>query len=126
MYIVLFVVFLNLRRGIFFCVGEFGFFYSLNSLNRVRACAGTPYSAPRDLQKQDCVIARFSCYSTKKKFRTLYKILPNPVNTRFSGCCLRCRTDSSVSLLFMNVFRKKVCDFYIYFYVCVYMYVLFG
>ena len=31
--------------------------------------AGTPYSAPRDLQKQDrvTVIARFSCYSKKPK-----------------------------------------------------------
>ncbi len=48
-----------------FCVGDF--FYPLNSLNRVRICAGTPYSAPRDLLKQDRVIARFSDYSTEKK-----------------------------------------------------------
>ncbi len=41
------------------------FSYPLNSLNRVRICAGTPYSSPRDLQHQDRVIARFSCYSTK-------------------------------------------------------------
>ncbi len=62
MYIVLFVVFFNLRRWIFFASVNSG----LNSLNRVRICAGIPYSAPRDLQKQDRVIARFSCYSTKK------------------------------------------------------------
>ncbi len=55
-------------------------------MNCVRICASTPYSAPRDLQKQDRVIARFLCYSTKKKnIWTLYKILPNPVISRFSG-----------------------------------------
>ena len=42
------------------------FFYPLNSLNRVIICAGTPYSAPRDLIKKVCVIVRFSCYSMKK------------------------------------------------------------
>ncbi len=52
--------------NIFLCRGM-GFFYPLNSLIHVRICAGTLYSAPRDLQKQDRVIARFSCYTTTKK-----------------------------------------------------------
>ncbi len=64
-YLVLFVVFLNLRRWIFLR-RWIGFFYPLNSLNCVRICAGTPLSTPRDLQKHGRVIARFSCYSTKK------------------------------------------------------------
>ena len=70
MYVVVFVVFLNLGRLIFSCVGNLFFSYPLNSLNRVRICASTPYSAPRDLQKQDRVIARFSCYSNFAKSLT--------------------------------------------------------
>ena len=58
--------FLKFASVNFFCIGELGFLYPLNSLNRVRICAGTPYSAPRDLQKQDSVIARFSRHSKKK------------------------------------------------------------
>ena len=80
------------------------FFYPLNSLNLVRICAGALYSAPRNLQKQDRVITRFSCYSTKKW--TLYDFSPNPVNSRFSGYfCVRCRTANAglcLKLVFQN------------------------
>ena len=58
-------------------------FYPLNSLNHVRICASIPSIAPRDFQKQDHVIARFSFYFTKKIW-TLYEVLRNPVNSRKS------------------------------------------
>ncbi len=93
MYIVLFVVFLNMRRWIFFCVGEFSFFYPLKSLNRFRICAGTPYRAPGDLQQQDRVIARFSCYSTKKISGHRTKFCQILSTHDFLVICLRCRTD---------------------------------
>ncbi len=91
MYIVLFVVFLHLLRWIFFCVGEF--FYPLNSLNRARICAGIPYSVQRDLQKQDRVIARFSCYSTHThKSGHCTKFCQILSTHDFLVICLWCRT----------------------------------
>ena len=80
------------------------FFNPLNSLNRVRICAGTPYSEPRDLQKQDHVIARFSCYSTKKKYghtMSLYEILSSH---DFLVICLRCRTVNDIPLHISGLF----------------------
>ncbi len=55
----------------------FSFFYAQNSLNHVRICTSAPYSVLKDLQKQDCVIAWFSCYSTKTKIWSMYKIVEN-------------------------------------------------
>ncbi len=61
-YVVVFVVFI-ICVGTFFFASETYFVNQLNTLNHVRIC--TPYNAPRDLQKQDRLIARFSCYFTK-------------------------------------------------------------
>ena len=100
MYVVVFVFFpsLNLRRWIFFASVTWDFFNPINSLNHVRICASTPYNAPRDLQKQDRVIARFSCYTRKKsghctKFCVILLSHENRV------ICLRCRTGGSSTLL---------------------------
>ena len=65
-----FCCFLKFASVNIFASVTWGFFYPLNSLNRVRICASTAHSAPRNLQTQDCVmcvIARFPCYYTKKK-----------------------------------------------------------
>ncbi len=96
-----FCCFLKFASLNIFCVGELRFFYPLNSLNRVRICAGTPYIAPRDLQKQDSVIARFWCYSTNKLSGHCMKFCQILSTHDFLVICLRCRTDvcvASVSL----------------------------
>ena len=58
-------------------------------MNHVRICAGSPHSAPVDFniktRSWDCKI--FVLFLDQKIW-TLYEILPNPVNTRFSGCLL--------------------------------------
>ena len=78
-----FLKFVSVIIIIFFALATFSFFlsfflsfffYPLNSLNHVRICASAPYiqmhRAPRDLQKQYRVIARFSYYSTKTMTRS--------------------------------------------------------
>ena len=75
------------------------FFYPLISLNRVRICAGGPFSAPRDLQKQDCDCKILVlCYSTHKKNLDIAR---NPVNTRFLVICLRCHTVCIVMIVYI-------------------------
>ena len=51
----------------------------LNSLNHVRICASTLYSALNDFQKQARVIAKFLCCS--KKIWSMYEIVQNRGNS---------------------------------------------
>ncbi len=73
--------------------------------------APTPHSAPRDLQKQDRVITRFSCYSTKKNSRHRTKFCQILSTHHFLVICLWCCTDRLGTILptyIWSLFHKKL------------------
>ncbi len=82
------VKFLFLFLFLFFSLRRWVFFYPLNSLSRVRICDRTPHNAPRDLKKTRSCDCKIFVLFHEKSIWKLYAILPNPVNTRFSGYLL--------------------------------------
>ncbi len=67
------------------CVGELCFFYPLNSLNGVRICAGTPYSAPKDLQNNIVWLQDFCGIQKKKKIGAILKNFAKTVKKKIFG-----------------------------------------